>query len=123
MPRSQTTLYEKAISKAYDTKVASKALAYFVFREIIEDAHTKYKITQEEMMAMNKKAVNRAAAFLESMEDPELFASLVSLLMLETTGWDNPKKTADTKNHLKLAEEGAEALRSVKGKTTAEALK
>ena len=120
MPRSQTTLYEKAITKAYDTKVASKALAYFVFREIIEDAHTKYKITQDEMMAMNKKAVNRAAAFLETMEEPELFASLVSLLTLETTGWDNPKKTVDTKRHLELAEESAEALRRVKGKTTAE---
>ena len=54
------------------------------------------------------------------MEDTELFATLVSLLMLETTGWDNPKKTADTKNHLKMAEESAEALRKIKGKTTAE---
>jgi len=35
------------------------------------------------------------------------------------TEWDNPKETADTKRHLRLAEEIAEELREIKGKTNA----
>jgi hypothetical protein len=54
------------------------------------------------------------------MNDDELLAALVSLLSLETTGWDNPKTTADTKGYLQLAEEGAEQLRGIKGKTNSE---
>lgn len=73
-----------------------------------------------EMKAMNKKAVNRAAAFLECLEDEERFASLVSLLSLETAGWDNPKETADTKRFLQAAEEGAEGLHKIKDKSASE---
>ena len=32
-----------------------KALANFLFREVIEDAHTKYNISQEDMKDMCKK--------------------------------------------------------------------
>jgi heat shock protein HspQ len=120
MPRNNKNLYEKALVKAFDIKTASKALAYFVFREIIEDVHAEYNISQDEMKAMNRKAVNRAAAFLECFEDEERFASLVSLLSLETAGWDNPKETADTKRFLQAAEKGAEGLRKIKGKSAAE---
>jgi len=98
----------------------AKAVAYFVFREVIEDVHAKYKITDEEMMAMNKKAVNRAAAFLSCLDDEELTASFVQMMSLEATGWDNPKETADTKRHLRLAGEIAEELRGIKGKTNRE---
>lgn len=41
-----------------------KALAYFVFREIIEDAHKKYNISDENMKEMNQKSVNRAMFIL-----------------------------------------------------------
>ncbi|MBQ6416825.1 MAG: hypothetical protein IJJ65_11320, partial [Butyrivibrio sp.] len=37
-------------------KVWPKALANYMFREIIEDAHVKYGISQEDMKEMNKKA-------------------------------------------------------------------
>jgi len=39
---------------------------------------------------------------------------------LETTGWDNPKETADTKKYLQLAEEFADEIRVIKGKTNKE---
>jgi len=116
MPVSKRTLYERSLDKALSVNVASKALAYFI-REVIEDAHSKYNISQDEMMAMNKKAVNRAAAFLGCIGDDELLASVIRLLSLETTGWDNPKETADTKGFLKAAEEFREALHATKGKT------
>ena len=43
----------------------AKALANFIFREIIEEAHSKYGISQEDIRAMCKTAVNNAAFFLE----------------------------------------------------------
>lgn len=52
------------VSKALKIKDAhAKALAVYLFREIIEDAHVKYNISQEDMKAMCKTAANRAALF------------------------------------------------------------
>jgi len=113
-------MYERTMDKALSKNVMAKSLACFLFREVIEDVHSKYDISQDEMMAMNKKAVNRAAMFLSCLDNDELTAALVQLLSLETTGWDNPKETADTKGFLRLAEELAEQLRSIKGKTNRE---
>ena len=120
MPKTTRTMYERTMSKALSKNAMAKSLAYFVFREVMEDVHSKYNISQEEMVAMNKKAVNRAAAFLTCLEDDELMTALVQLLSLETTGWDDPKETADTKSFLRLAEESAKALRGIKGKTNTE---
>lgn len=120
MPVSKRTPYERLLDKNLNPNTVAKSLAYFMFREIIEDVHVKYKITQEEMMAMNKKAVNRAAAFLECIGNDELLASLVQMLALETTGWDNPKKTADIKGYLALAKEFEIELHSMGGKTNRE---
>jgi hypothetical protein len=117
MPVSKKTLYEKTLDKSLSINTAAKSLAYLIFREIIEDAHVKYNISQDEMMAMNKKAVNRAAAFLELIGNDELLSAAVSLLSFETTGWDNPKQTADTKKFIALAEEFAAELHSIKGKS------
>lgn len=116
MPVSKRTLYERTLDKNLNINTAAKSLAYFVFREIIEDVHSKYNITQEEMIAMNIKAVNRAAAFLGCIGNDELLSSLVQMLSLETTGWNNPKETADTKRFLEMAGEFASELNSMKEK-------
>lgn len=71
-------------------------------------------------MTMNKKAVDRAAAFLGCLADDDRIAALVNLLHYETVGWDNPKKTADTKGYIKLVEEAVAQLRTVKGKSNKE---
>ena len=44
----------------------------------------------------------------------------MQVLSLLTTEWDNPKETEDTKGYLRLAEEMAEKLRGIKGKTDKE---
>lgn len=120
MPVSKRTLYERTLDKSLNINTASKALAYFIFREIIEDVHSKYNISQDEIMAMNKKAVNRASAFLGCIGNDELLSSVVQMLSMETTGWDNPKETADTKKFLEMAGEFAGELHSIKGKTNRE---
>jgi len=45
----------------------AKALANFVFREVIEEAHSKYGISQEDIRAMCKAAVNKAQFYIELM--------------------------------------------------------
>ena len=117
---TKRTMYERTIDKGLAINNVAKALAYFVFREIIEDVHADYKISQEEMMAMNKRAVNRAAVFLECIGDDEKLAAVVNLYSLQTIDWDNPKKTADICQFHKLADELTEALRSTKEKTNRE---
>jgi len=52
--------------------VYPKALANFMFREIIEDAHSKYNISQEDMKAMCIEAVNRAALYIAIQSKPKL---------------------------------------------------
>lgn len=54
-------MYRIAVSRGH---AEAKAWPLFLFREIIEEAHTKYNISQEEMKAMNKKACDRAAMYL-----------------------------------------------------------
>lgn len=120
MPISKKTLYERTLDKNLSINTVAKSLAYFIFREIVEDVHSKYNITQEEMMSMNKKAVNRAAAFLGCIGNDEILSSLVQMLSLGTTEWDNPRDTADTKRFLEAASEFASELRSIKGKTNRE---
>ena len=114
------TMYERTLDKGLAINNVAKALAYFVFREIIEDVHAEYNISQEEMMAMNKKAVNRAAAFLECIGDDEKLATVVNLYSLQTADWDNPKENADTRQFQKLINEFTDTLRSIKGKPNSE---
>lgn len=70
--------------------VYPKALANFLFCEIIEDAHSKYNISQEDMRAMNKEAVNRAMLFLTIKSNSELYrafaieASAVRIYLMAT---------------------------------------
>lgn len=62
---------------AYAQKdVFPKALASFMFREIIEDAHVKYNISQEDMKAICKEAMNRAAAFIAIKETAKALQSV-----------------------------------------------
>lgn len=50
-----------------------KAIADFLFREIIEDAHVKYSISQEDMRDMCKRVVDRAALLLKIMAMPDIY--------------------------------------------------
>lgn len=74
--------------------VYPKALANFMFREIIEDAHSKYHISQEDMKAMNKEAVNRAMLFLTIKSDPDLYRAF-AIEALGCEEWDESEMTED----------------------------
>ena len=74
--------------------VYPKALANFMFREIIENAHSKYHISQEDMKAMNKEAVNRAMLFLTIKSDPDLYRAF-AIEALGCEEWDESEMTED----------------------------
>lgn len=86
---------EEYIKRAnMQSHVYPKALANFMFREIIEDAHCKYNISQEDMKAMCKQAVNRAAAFLTVISNPDMYKAF-SMNAIVCSKWDDPEMTED----------------------------
>jgi len=95
-----------AVSKMQDGAYA-KALANYLFREIIEDAHEKYNISQADMEEMCRTAVNRAALFLDIQTHPELYDAF-ALYAIYGLEWDTPVATEDTEKTLNLLREIAE---------------
>ncbi len=71
-------------------------------REIIEDAHVKYNISQEDMETMNRAAVNKAKIFIDLMNDNRKLKAFEKLYSLAVNSeWDNPvedEKTQEIKN-------------------------
>ena len=99
-----------AVKEPDITKAWAKALANYMFREIIEDAHVKYGISQEDMKEMNKKAANRAKAFLDVIvQDPKMFQAFASYaaFVLE---WDAPAITEDEEQIIELLGDMADML-------------
>ena len=74
---------------ASDPDISAKAIANYLFREIIEDAHTKYGIPQADIRRMCKSAVNRAAVLEKMMSDENMHKALV-FLGYDTREWDAP---------------------------------
>lgn len=62
------------------------ALANYLFREVIEDAHVTYNISQKDMKAMCKDTVNRAVAILRATPYEELQLAVV-LYVYSTSEW------------------------------------
>lgn len=102
----ETMLYRQL---ALDQNIIPKAIANFLFREIIEDAHAKYKISQEDMMGMCKEAVNRAAVLEKALADPVLKKALV-LYGYSTEKWDEPDK-AEVESKMKRLSDMAQNIR------------
>lgn len=80
-----------------------KALANFMFREIIEDAHAKYNISDEDMKDMCKKAVNRAMVYINSQKSRDK-AKRDAFLIYALYGleWDDAEITDDVKKQYEL---------------------
>ncbi len=90
--------------------VYPKALANFIFRTVIEDAHSKYKIPDEEIKRMCKEAVNRAALFWQIIEDEKLMKAFV-IEAYACGEWDEPELTEDLKKRLEFYKSLAEKLK------------
>ncbi|SDB14098.1 hypothetical protein [Butyrivibrio sp. INlla16] len=108
---SDLVLLKMVAAKEPDiTKVWPKALANYLFREIIEDAHVKYGISQEDMKEMNKKAANRAKAFLDVIvQDPKMFHAFASYAAF-VMEWDAPEITEEEEDIIEMLDNMADLL-------------
>ena len=86
---------------ASDPNVFAKAIANYLFREIIEDAHVKYRISQADIRRMSINAVNRAAVIEKVLSDENMKKALV-FLGYDTKEWDAPDTDEVKKELAKL---------------------
>ena len=100
----EVKMYHVALSRG---DADAKALAHFIFREVIENAHVKYNISQEDMRDMCKEAVNRAALYL-SLSDKEREAFKIEAINCDN--WDNAEITEDIRARKELYTEISEQI-------------
>ena len=95
---------EMMLSLAYSqTDSFPKALANFMFREIIEDAHEKYNISDEDMRKMCKMAVDRAALYIALNQHPDpLVRRALAVYAAPCAGWDDAEETEDIEQQMDL---------------------
>lgn len=102
--RKSTTVEQQLFrSLIRDEDIMPKALANYMFREVIEEVHVKYNISQEDMKAMCKDAVNRAAVIMRAMPYEELQRAVV-LFGYSTSEWDEPDDEIVKEDFAKLVE-------------------
>ena len=101
------TLVIKALA---DKDSFAKALAHYMFREIVEDIHSEGKITDEEMDLLNREACNRAGLFGDYIMKDE---NLMKAFLIESnmaSYFDPPVMTEDLEKRKALYDEIAEDL-------------
>lgn len=90
------TTYLQMLDKvAGDKNAMAKALAYFLFREVVEDIHSEGRITDAEMMQLNKTVLNRAAYVTDHILTSPDMRNAFKIEAIECTGWDDPEMTED----------------------------
>ena len=89
-------LWKAVLEKNPDIiELQQRALAHYMFREIIEDAHAEYNISQEDMEKMNRKAANRAKLFLEKISQDKGLMLAFAVESAMTDKWDKPVITEE----------------------------
>ena len=84
--------FDKILSASKEPYAMEKAIAHYLCRELIEDLHTDYDISQEEMKAINIKCVDRAYAVIKALGGDELaYRGLLAQSAL-ADNWDDPKE-------------------------------
>ena len=108
MDEKRIIKYAKRLSERRDEtyyNIYAKALAHFMFREIVEDIHAEGKITNAEMAELNKKAANRAKLFLENVAEDHNMQLAFCMEAVMCTNWDDPEITEECQQRLELYSE------------------
>lgn len=87
----------------------AKALANYLFREMIEYAHIKYNISDDDIRQMCKIVANRANQYIKLCEDPKLRTTFL-IEAAPCSQWDEPEITEDIKRAQEIFEEIAKEL-------------
>lgn len=85
----------------------AKGLVYVLCRELIEDAHAEYKISDEEMKRINKRAVNRASCLMKLKEKhPKAYETyLAANVAVYCRDWYEPEEDEDVKQIIEALKE------------------
>lgn len=85
-----------------DENAGAKALANYMFRDIVEDIHADGKITDAEMEQLNREACNRAALFWDYVMTNKDMRTAFLIESVNALNWDPPVMTEDMKKRLEL---------------------
>ncbi len=89
-----------------------KALAHFIFREIVEDIHADNRITDEEMEQLNREALNRAFLFIRYIMNDHDMRNAFSTESMFAREWDPPILTEDLSNRLQIYKNIADKIKT-----------
>lgn len=85
-----------------DEYALPKALAHFIFREIVEDIHADNRITDAEMEQLNREACNRAGLFVSYiMNDPDM-RNAFTIESMMSREWNPPVMTEELSAKLQI---------------------
>ena len=93
-------MFDKRDENFYD--LYSKALAHFMFREVVEDIHAQGKITNAEMADLNREAANRAKFFLENIAEDPAMQKAFCMDAIMCNEWDDPVITEELEERLEM---------------------
>ena len=94
-----------------DENAGAKALASYMFRDLVDDIHSEGKISEEEMEHLNREACNRAALFWNHIMMNKDMRTAFLIEAVNVTGWDPPVMTDDMKKRLELYRDMASEIR------------
>lgn len=99
-----------------DENAQAKALANFMFREIVEDIHSAGKITDSEMERLNREACNRAALLIDDILLNQETKLAFCVEAMPALNWDPPVMTEELERKRDFYHEvGAEISEEQKG--------
>ena len=90
-----------------------KAIAHFMFRELLEDIHAEGRITDVELSELNKKALNRASLLVDHIIDDKYMREAFGMESVFCSEWDDPQMTKDLEERLEIYRSGAEVLKKL----------
>jgi len=89
----EPTLLQVVNRAVHSDDYKAKAIAYFMFREIVEDVHDR--ISDSEMAELNRRAVDRAHALVKAMSDRNLMTGILLNFASHIKDWDEPRDTEE----------------------------
>ena len=85
-----------------DKDALAKAIAHFMFRELVEDIHADNRITDQEMKDLNREACNRASLLINHILNDDYISTAFKLESVMCSDWDSPVMTDELNQRLQL---------------------
>ena len=101
VPETTNELMKTVFTEKIDIDKFSKTITHYAFRNgPVEDIHASGKLSQEDMMILNKYMVNRIAGILQLIKDKQWFklVGLMDLYGIYGADWDKAEPDIEELN-------------------------